>query len=86
MHDINTTTYAVTILYLPLEGGAVRLQFHPVHLSIRTLPFTIPYIYIFKISIYGMRDFNRPVCNSYSSISRSCDLSVCNTVARSEKQ
>ena len=34
-------------------------------LSIRTLPFTIPYICILKISIFDMRDFKRPVCNRY---------------------
>ena len=38
----------------------LRSQFHSVYLSIRTLQFTILYIYILKISIYGMRDNNRP--------------------------
>ena len=49
-------------------------QFHPVHLSIHTQPFTIPYIYILKISKYGMRDFNRSVCNRYKA--RSVEVMV----------
>ena len=44
------------------------LQFHPVDPSIRTLPFTIPYIYILKIFMYGTRDFNRTVTKNRSGL------------------
>ena len=58
-----------------MEDGGVFTNNYPMYahnfiqliytVSIHTLPFTFPYIYILKIFIYGMRDFNRPMCNTY---------------------
>ena len=76
------------ILYLPLEGDAVFVNNYPMYvrsLFIHTLPFTIPYICILKISIFDMRDFNRPVCNRYKD--RTVEVVVFQyLIAHSEKR
>ena len=56
MHDINITTYTVTILYLPLEGGAVFMNnYYPMYACnfIQFIYLSVLYRLPFHTSIYS---------------------------------
>ena len=61
------------ILFLPLEGDAVFTNNYPMYVHNFIQFICLPVLYllpfhtsiILKISIYGMRNFNRPVCYRY---------------------